>query len=62
MLLSITTTRRPATDLGYLLHEYPDKFQRFLPVRPGRPGYGPPTRLGVFVQSGGAVGVTTWKR
>ncbi len=29
MLLSITTTRRPATDLGYLLHKHPDKFQSF---------------------------------
>ena len=29
MLLTITTTRRPATDLGYLLHKHPDKTQRF---------------------------------
>lgn len=29
MLLSITTTRRPASDLGYLLHKHPDKFQSF---------------------------------
>ncbi|MFO0850958.1 MAG: 3' terminal RNA ribose 2'-O-methyltransferase Hen1 [Gemmataceae bacterium] len=29
MLLSITTTHRPATDLGYLLHKHPDKFQSF---------------------------------
>ena len=27
MLLNITTTHRPATDLGYLLHKHPDKFQ-----------------------------------
>ena len=27
MLLQITTTRKPATDLGYLLHKHPDKFQ-----------------------------------
>ncbi|MCP5495183.1 MAG: 3' terminal RNA ribose 2'-O-methyltransferase Hen1 [Leptospiraceae bacterium] len=27
MLLSITTTHKPATDLGYLLHKHPDKFQ-----------------------------------
>ncbi|QDU23517.1 3' terminal RNA ribose 2'-O-methyltransferase Hen1 [Urbifossiella limnaea] len=29
MLLSITTTHRPASDLGYLLHKHPDKFQSF---------------------------------
>lgn len=28
-MLSITTTHRPATDLGYLLHKRPDKFQSF---------------------------------
>lgn len=27
MLLSITTTHQPATDLGYLLHKHPDKLQ-----------------------------------
>ena len=27
MLLTITTTFRPATDLGYLLHKHPDRFQ-----------------------------------
>lgn len=27
MLLQITTTHKPATDLGYLLHKHPDKFQ-----------------------------------
>jgi len=27
MLLSITTTHKPATDLGYLLHKHPDKLQ-----------------------------------
>jgi 3' terminal RNA ribose 2'-O-methyltransferase Hen1 len=27
MILNITTTHRPATDLGYLLHKHPDKFQ-----------------------------------
>jgi len=27
MILNITTTRQPATDLGYLLHKHPDKFQ-----------------------------------
>ncbi len=27
MLLKITTTHRPATDLGFLLHKHPDKFQ-----------------------------------
>ena len=27
MLLTITTTYKPATDLGFLLHKHPDKFQ-----------------------------------
>src|SRR5262249_4091864 len=29
MLLTITTTHRPATDLGFLLHKHPDKHQTF---------------------------------
>ncbi|KAA2264212.1 3' terminal RNA ribose 2'-O-methyltransferase Hen1 [Solihabitans fulvus] len=29
MLLTVTTTHRPATDLGYLLHKHPDRAQRF---------------------------------
>jgi 3' terminal RNA ribose 2'-O-methyltransferase Hen1 len=29
MLLSLTTTHRPATDLGYLLHKHPDRFQSY---------------------------------
>ena len=29
MLLTITTTHRPATDLGYLLHKHPDRTQTF---------------------------------
>jgi 3' terminal RNA ribose 2'-O-methyltransferase Hen1 len=29
MLLTITTTRRPATDLGYLLHKNPERVQSF---------------------------------
>ena len=29
MLLTITTTCAPATDLGYLLHKHPDKLQTF---------------------------------
>ncbi|WP_327105387.1 3' terminal RNA ribose 2'-O-methyltransferase Hen1 [Nonomuraea glycinis] len=29
MLLTISTTARPATDLGFLLHKHPDKVQRF---------------------------------
>lgn len=29
MLLTITTTHRPATDLGYLLHKHPGKVQAF---------------------------------
>jgi 3' terminal RNA ribose 2'-O-methyltransferase Hen1 len=29
VLLTITTTREPATDLGYLLHKHPDRLQTF---------------------------------
>jgi 3' terminal RNA ribose 2'-O-methyltransferase Hen1 len=29
MLLTITTTHQPATDLGYLLHKHPDRFQSY---------------------------------
>ncbi|MDN5748499.1 MAG: 3' terminal RNA ribose 2'-O-methyltransferase Hen1, partial [Pseudonocardia sp.] len=29
MLLTISTTARPATDLGYLLHKHPDRAQEF---------------------------------
>src|SRR5438045_4181694 len=29
MLLTISTTHRPANDLGYLLHKHPDRFQSF---------------------------------
>jgi hypothetical protein len=29
MILNITTTHKPATDLGYLLHKHPDKLQTF---------------------------------
>jgi 3' terminal RNA ribose 2'-O-methyltransferase Hen1 len=29
MLLTISTTHAPATDLGYLLHKHPDRFQSF---------------------------------
>lgn len=29
MLLTLTTTHRPATDLGYLLHKHPDRVQFF---------------------------------
>ena len=29
MLLMITTTHRPATDLGYLLHKHPERLQTF---------------------------------
>ncbi len=29
MLLAISTTHRPATELGYLLHKHPEKFQSF---------------------------------
>jgi RNA repair, ligase-Pnkp-associating, region of Hen1 len=29
MLLTISTTHQPATDLGFLLHKHPDRFQSF---------------------------------
>jgi 3' terminal RNA ribose 2'-O-methyltransferase Hen1 len=29
VLLTVTTTHRPATDLGYLLHKHPDRLQSF---------------------------------
>ncbi len=29
MLLTVSTTRAPATDLGYLLHKHPDRVQQF---------------------------------
>ena len=29
MLLTVTTTHRPATDLGFLLHKHPDRVQTF---------------------------------
>ena len=29
MLLTITTTHQPATDLGFLLHKNPDRFQSY---------------------------------
>src|SRR5438270_13176222 len=29
MLLTLTLTRPPATDLGFLLHKHPDRVQRF---------------------------------
>src|SRR5262245_37170232 len=29
MLLTLTTTHRPASDLGYLLHKHPDRLQTF---------------------------------
>jgi RNA repair, ligase-Pnkp-associating, region of Hen1 len=29
MLLTITTSHRPASDLGFLLHKHPERFQSF---------------------------------
>ena len=29
MLLTLTLTRQPATDLGYLLHKHPERVQEF---------------------------------
>ncbi len=41
MLLTITTTRAPATDLGYLLHKHPGRLQTLAtaagPATPGLP-------------------------
>jgi 3' terminal RNA ribose 2'-O-methyltransferase Hen1 len=34
VLVTLTTTHRPATDLGYLLHKHPDKAQQF-PIAAG---------------------------
>lgn len=40
MLLTISTTHRPATDLGFLLHKHPDRFQSFsLAVGTAHVGY-----------------------
>lgn len=45
MLLSITQTRPPATDLGYLLHKHPDRAQAFeLPFGQARVFYPEATR------------------
>jgi hypothetical protein len=50
VLLTITTTRAPATDLGYLLHKHYGYQARFLPVGPEDPADGPPTQLAVFAR------------
>ena len=46
MLLELTTTQRPATDLGFLLHKNPARAQSFDlsfgRVRVARPGHGRP--------------------
>ncbi|MGZ5234663.1 MAG: hypothetical protein ACXWC3_32035 [Burkholderiales bacterium] len=36
MLLTLTTTHRPATDLGYLLHKNPTKLHSFELCRLGK--------------------------
>jgi hypothetical protein len=36
MLLTIRTTARPATDLGYLLHKNPARLERFVRREPLR--------------------------
>jgi hypothetical protein len=42
MLLTLRTTHVPATDLGFLPHEHPDRVRTFeLPV-------GAPTAMGIF--------------
>ncbi|CAN5737240.1 hypothetical protein BH23PLA1_BH23PLA1_19360 [soil metagenome] len=53
MLLTITTTRRPAADLGYLLHKHSDRFQSY-DLSFGKAhvfdpeAVGSPTQMGVF--------------
>lgn len=42
MLLTISTTHRPATDLGYLLHKHPGRLQSF------DLSFGAPTQMAVF--------------
>lgn len=44
MLLTLTTTHPPATDLGYLLVKNPARCQSF-PL-----AFGPPTQMGVFTR------------
>lgn len=40
MLLTLTTTHRPATDLGFLLHKHPERVFSFtLPMGQGRVFY-----------------------
>jgi len=40
VILTVTTTHRPATDLGYLLHKHPDRLQAFdLPAGTAYVGY-----------------------
>ena len=41
VLLTISTTHRPATDLGYLLHKHPDRFQTFAITRDKAPVFYP---------------------
>ncbi len=36
MLLTITTTHSPATDIGFLLEKHPDKVHAFLACSPSR--------------------------
>jgi RNA repair, ligase-Pnkp-associating, region of Hen1 len=49
MLLTITTTHRPATDLGYLLHKHPVRFQ---PIGPADEAVGAPTQMAMFERGG----------
>ena len=67
MLLTITTTRSPATDLGYLLHKHPAKCQTFwaaLLVCAVARGLGRPLACiaSAFAYSGSAVALRTWLR
>ena len=58
MLLTLTTTHSPATDLGHLLRKNPARLAafelvmfecvRFLPVGPGDSAVGSPTQTWVF--------------
>ena len=51
MLLTISTTHQPATDLGYRLHKHPDRFQSYeLSFGCGHVFYPEPTTIGYSVR------------
>ena len=51
VLLTITTTFRPATDVGHLLRKHPERFGyrvRFLPLGTEDARVGAPTQMAIF--------------